>query len=370
MGFRDGGFFVKETSEDGPATGDRLVACDGRSADAWAEAIIRDYVGPWSIRGARPRHAPWLMIDEGNPFVRPPRRCEFRGADGAGTSRELIWRAVTFDDLSAKIEAAQDHFQPAFALRSFGADGWWISLPSFDAGSPDTVAGLSRLIAEVESKADAIRTARVLVLDVRGNHGGDSNYGVRVAAALWGEVHVDAMKPRPVATDWRVSDENLRALKFFLKREQEQFGDASDAARSLAAVVSGMEAASAQHMTWCRETEPAAPAGVTPAPMRAKVYFLTDYACFSACLDFADLVIHIPGVVHVGQETSADAIYIDNNALRMPSGNGWLGYSMKVHRGRMRGNNESYQPALAWQGSMEDTDAIEAWIGGLAGDAP
>jgi hypothetical protein len=266
---------------------------------------------------------------------------------------------------------AQDRFQPPFVLRSFGVGGWLISTPSFDAGSPATVAELSRLITEVEAKADAIRAGRMLVLDVRGNHGGDSNYGLRIAAALWGQDYVDAMKPRPAAIDWRVSNENLRALKFFLERERTQFGEGSGAAQPLSDVVNGMEAAAAQPLTWYRDVTPSgAPVTAAPERMAAKVYFLTDYACFSACLDFADLVIHVPGVVHAGQETSADAIYIDNNALRMPSGNGWLDYSMKVNRGRARGNNESYRPALPWSGSMEDTQAIEAWIGGLAGAAP
>ena len=49
----------------------------------------------------------------------------------------------------------------------------------------------------------------------------------------------------------------------------------------------------------------------------------------SACLDFADLVRRLPGVIHVGQPTSADAIYIDNTYQELPSRLAGVGYSMK-----------------------------------------
>jgi hypothetical protein len=369
VGYRDGAFVVKETTgADGPATGDRLVSCDGRPADEWAQAIIGDYVGLWSVRGARPRYAPYLLVDEGNPFVRPPRECSFESARGSA-KYVLDWQPIAFADLNARIDAARTEFQPPFDLREFGNGGWWISLPSFDANSAETVAALTHLIADIETRADTLRAAPLLVFDVRGNGGGDSSYGERVAATIWGDDYVQSVVPRSEGVDWRVSDENIRALKGFLERTKEQFGADAEVVRTRAAVIAGMERAKAAGLDYYREAVPAGPTTASTNPVRGRVYFLTDYACFSACLDFADLMRSIPGVVHVGEETSADAIYIDNNALRLPSGNGWVGYSMKVHRGRIRGNNESYVPALRWTGSMENTGALEDWIAKLAADA-
>ena len=80
-----------------------------------------------------------------------------------------------------------------------------------------------------------------------------------------------------------------------------------------------------------------------------RVFLLTDHACFSACLDFADVIRRVPGVVHVGLETRADAVYIDNRAQSLPSGLGWVGFSMKVYRNRLRGHNESYVPERVWE---------------------
>ena len=110
------------------------------------------------------------------------------------------------------------------------------------------------------------------------------------------------------------------------------------------------------------ESEPSESARPSEVPLDAKVYFLTDSRCGSACLDFADILVRVPGVVHVGRETSADAIYIDNRAVRLPSGLGVLGFSMKVYRDRVRGHNESYVPAYRWSGDMADQEGLERWL--------
>ena len=123
-----------------------------------------------------------------------------------------------------------------------------------------------------------------------------------------------------------------------------------------------MEAALARGDVFYREvTHPAEPVPKSP-PAGARPILLTDNVCASACLDFADVVLRLPGAEHYGRETSADAVYIDNRAVGLPSGLGVLGFSMKVYRGRIRGNNETYRPANVWKGDIEDTAALEKWI--------
>ncbi len=101
-------------------------------------------------------------------------------------------------------------------------------------------------------------------------------------------------------------------------------------------------------------------------PVGGRVFFLTDAWCASACLGFADLVLAIDGVTHIGAETSADAIYIDNRSVALPSEQGRFGFSMKVYRGRVRGHNVSYVPDLFWDGSMADDEGLERWVLELA----
>jgi len=76
----------------------------------------------------------------------------------------------------------------------------------------------------------------------------------------------------------------------------------------------------------------------------------------------------LPHVIHIGLPTSADAIYIDNTNADLPSGLGVLGYSLKVYRHRVRGNNEWYEPQVRWPGGPMTDEAVAKWIGTLAHD--
>jgi peptidase S41-like protein len=361
VGYEEGAFTVRHVEEgkgQAPAVGDRLVACDGRPAEEWARDILEDYVGLWFLPGERSLLAPLLLIDEGNPFVPRPRRCAFESASGTRTLA-LTWVSVGGKDLLGKLPAAGAESP---AIRRAG-DAWWITLPTFDLTNSQSGAALKKLTDEVRAKAPAIRSSRAVVFDVRGNRGGSSDAGRALLAAIWGTGFVEQRAPRPAAVEWRLSQGNLRFLRDVnLRTLRRQFGEDSAQARSYEERLKAMEEAFAKGVALFRDVpEAAAPAAET-IEVRARPILLTDNVCASACLDFADIVRKLPGAEHVGRETSADAVYIDNRALPLPSGLGFVGFSMKVYRGRARGNNEPYKPSRVWRGDIRDTAALERWI--------
>ncbi len=89
---------------------------------------------------------------------------------------------------------------------------------------------------------------------------------------------------------------------------------------------------------------------------------ITSASCFSACLDFLDVVRLHPAVVQVGQTTGVDTDYMENWGWPLPSGLSNVGYPMKVYRNRRRGNNEPYTPHVPYDGRLDDTEAVRAWI--------
>ena len=117
--------------------------------------------------------------------------------------------------------------------------------------------------------------------------------------------------------------------------------------------------------TFYRITNKAQTKEQKPEPPKARIFLLTNYTCFSACLDFADIVRSIPGATHIGSPTRADAIYIDNWMVSLPSGLARLSYSMKVYRGRIRGHNEPYIPHIAYDGGDWSTPALQLWVSSL-----
>ncbi len=358
-------------SADMPATppvGARLVHCDGKAPDIWAEEILQIYVGLWTVRGARRRLAPFLLIDEGNPWVAMPTSCTFED-DARTSSYDLSWQSISNAELAERLDAARPTIRPSIELRSFGEDRFWISLSSFNASDDTVVAAIETVISEIERQVTTLRAAEILVFDVRGNHGGNSVYGSMVAGALWGEEFIEAVQPRPDAIDWRVSRGNHRFLRDFnLARTERRLGPDAPETLSYAEFVARFGEALRQDQVYLTRSFDPAPSPVPPNPLSARVFFLTDDQCFSACLNFADIMRAIEGVTHVGFETSADAIYIDNRGVWLPSEVGRLGFSMKVYRGRVRGHNEPYVPHQAWTGDITDTSALERWIVSLAED--
>lgn len=345
-------------------SGARLLECDGRVAASLAEATLRTYVGLWSVNGVRSRLAPYLLIDEGNPFEPVPRRCTFQ-VGSRTIPLALNWAPLANQTLASWLKGLDAPPSLPIGLRTFGNRRYWITLSSFNGGDSATVNALLRVRDTIAADAVALRAADLVVFDVRGNSGGNSRFGDDVATALWGERFIEAARPRAAAVDWRVSAGNARFLRTVnLRRLEDQFGAAAPFTREYASFVAAMDSSVRAGGKLLRQSGDPGPA---PGPLpqnlvRARVVLLTDSHCFSACLDFADVVLALPGVVHAGQETSADAVYIDNRSERLPSGEGWVGFSMKVYRGRPRGHNQSYVPGWPWDEPMGDTAALERWL--------
>lgn len=360
-----GKFRAAESSPDGPPAGAALTGCDGRSADQLAEEILKPFLPLWSLRGARFQNAPFLLVDEGNPFLKRPVQCSWQVGKSVRTM-PLKWTPIDNSALAPKVAAAEHQIHATTGIRPFGKNGWWITLASFNANADADSKPLLELIDTLTKRAGAFRNADVLVIDARGNTGGSSEFGRRIAAALWGKPFVDTA-PGSTAIDWRLSQLNLRQLeRSNLPAMEKNFGKDDPKTRALAKFIEGYKAAMKRGDLFYREPFDRAPARAQAILAHAKIFLLTDGWCHSACLDFVDLALAAPGVTQVGAETSADTVYIDNTGVLLPSGEGVLGWSMKVHRGRPRGHNQSYVPKYVYPGPITDTPGLERWIAGLA----
>jgi hypothetical protein len=343
-----------------PMAGDELISCDGHPAAVIAEEVIGAYSGLWSIGGLRPSLAPYLLVDEGNPFVQRPVECLIRSKGKARTLR-LNWRPVEADDLKKMLQE-DNGVQQHHNLRRFGRNNYWISIPSFAFNSEEQRSANQSLLDAIKQQAVALRAADRIVFDVRGNRGGSSAVGAAMLSAIWGQEYIEYVAPQAVAVDWRVSAENLRILRSSnLESVKSQFGPDSPQAKELAELISRMEQALEKGDLYYREAY-AKPSFAKPEMVRAEPILLTDSSCGSACLNFADILIGGLKALHVGAETRADTVYIDNRVVRLPSGLGLFGFSMKVNRGRPRGNNVTYRPTVEYKGSMVDTKALQKWI--------
>lgn len=339
-----------------------LKSCDGQSSDALAATFVGKGVGRWMLQSRRQAFSNALFVEQTNPYVQRPQGCVFT-VDGREQAFDLNWREVAGPLLNEALTATRSpRFTTPLEVRPFGANGYWIGLGSFE---PDATSEegqrLTTLQAEVDAQAEAIRSAGTVVFDLRGNNGGASTWIYAQARALWGADWVTAKRPLSKGVDWRASKGNLDRIIGL----RSQVGENPQLIAYVETVSAGLTGALERGEPLWRQA-----ASDTPRPvgavssMKAKVFVLTDYDCASACLDAVDLLKAL-GAVQVGQETSADTLYMDVRYTPLPSGRVEMAIPSKVYRGRARGNNEPAVPAHVWTGALDDTAGIEAWIAGL-----
>ena len=94
---------------------------------------------------------------------------------------------------------------------------------------------------------------------------------------------------------------------------------------------------------------------------------LSNGTCGSSCLNFADVVLMVPGVKLIGSSTAADGALMEVRDGKMPSGLGGISIPMKVERGAGRAPLEYYAPDVAYDGLWSDA-AVRAWVLGVVGE--
>lgn len=347
-----------------PALGAELVACDGRPADSLMnEDILPSVFNTTAVESVKAAASDLVfIIDELAPHSQY-RHCTFAGANG-NAQFALDWQQIRRTDYYARWDQAYPVVARRTTIKQLAPKTFWVHLPVFD---PDAAqeAELKAVIQQMPS----LRAADLIVLDVRGNHGGNSQWGEDVLAGLLGKPFLDdqqARQPDHGYAEWRVSQANLQYVDKTVATLRQQFPGGAAVVDEFTNVASAMRAAlgSGQSFVRQRDSAPAAvPAASPVAPLsRARLVLVTDSGCASSCLDFADAVLRLKGVRHLGQTTGADTLFMDVRAIELPSGLGTLSLAQKVYRGRPRANNQAYVPHVPYPGKIGDTSALQAWV--------
>ncbi|WP_395613253.1 hypothetical protein [Allosphingosinicella sp.] len=367
----DGEQRVAVRADDGPLPlGARLVGCDGRSAEQVLAENVGRFAGRWMLRSQRMDWGRALFADDGNPYARRPQRCTF-AVDGQPREIVLNWQSIPHRELVQKFRSLAPQVRREFGDRTLLDGTRWVTLGSFNA-DPQSQGGraLPPLIAALRSDRDALARARAIVLDLRANDGGSSDWSRQIAEILWGRPAMNRLHGPPVRVDWRVSEANLASMREGRDRQSAGGHLSPEARHWFDVVITGLGQALArgEHGLWRHPADSVpvrtAPATADPPGLAGPVYILTDAGCASACLDAVDLWRAL-GAVHVGVTTSADTFYMDVRNVALPSGIVGASIPRKVFRGRPRGDNVPVVPVHPFMGDIADTAALERWIAGL-----
>lgn len=373
---RMGGRYVVDAHLDGewpverPPEGASLVQCDGRPAEQLLEEDVLFYrFRNYQLEARKFRYAHLLLAIDDIGEREPYQRCQFRH-EGKSETYPLQWQSIFWPHFSSLTRNPNREMPPRPKLERLSEAVYWVYLPSFGLYQDAEIEAMEQVMEGLEALPDDV----TVVFDVRFNGGGRSRWGVELLNALYGERYItrlylasDGDKHR---SEWRVSNGNLQYLENAAtdpwrpaqQREEyqrlfEEMNAADQQGESWCTLDRGPSVFSRLSSLWYRFASPRS---------NAKTVLLTGPRCASACLDFADFAFLVPGSVQMGQETSADTLYLDIRLPRvqLPSGLGELALPMKVWRKRYRDHNESYVPAFQYQykGDIYDTKKVQQWV--------
>jgi hypothetical protein len=366
--------FRDPTDTSAPPVGATIVSCDGKALPALLDERIFPFRLNPKLASDRRIAMTRLFINRGNPFAPAPSECEFRD-QGHWFKFKTSWRATPAAD--------DDPWWKEYAAASTGPSAewgvtepqpgvFWIGVPTFASGD-DTAPKLDALIKDVSARAEAMRKGRAIVIDTRGNGGGNSMWAHMLAEVVFTKSVLSrrVATPRASAVDWRASPANAAFWRDWSEQMTKEFGPFS--VNRIMALYLGwqLERSSKDDPPMWREilssckTAPAGgltkerPKGDSPFP--ARVFFLSNGSCGSSCLNFADTVLMVPGVKLIGSATSGDGPYMDIRIVKLPSKVAAIAFGQKVERGSGRGPLEAYEPDVAYDGSWSDK-AVRAWV--------
>lgn len=361
----DAWIVAEEDRQDGEPVlaGARLVSCDGIPAERLAEQRLGGFHAIWSVPAQRIGYAPLLLVDSGNPFLTRPERCVFSlGSE----ERELTlrWRTARRTDISPRINGLVRSGRAGFGVRQSGA-GWWISLQSLsDEAIP--------VVEAVRRQAESIRSAPYIVLDLRGNGGGNSIYGDQIAEAL---LETAAMRGEGQVEDcypvWRISQRNLAELEGIARTAETRMGtdaasfwqrqqERAQSAQAMGQALSGPPTCGGVPTSGQAGTE----RRMAPASLFAgRLVVLTDHLCFSSCLLVTDRFRQL-GALHVGESTDAATRYFEVRENLLPSNVVTFSILQAMSR------SSPYQigpfvPDHVFEGDISSTAELEVWVAGL-----
>ena len=352
------------------SVGDQLRSCDGHPA----EQLITQRVFDFQYDPALP--ANWVpaaaraFVDLGNPFVGVPGRCVFVH-DNQEIALDLEWREFSWDSVMDDYNAASGRTRPEIGLTEPETGVYWLQASTFGPNE----AQVARYEDAFRQLREARATAKLVVLDLRGNNGGSSMWADLFAEALW-DASPNDNEEGSEFVEWRVSEGNIAYWETVPSILRKQFGDSHSSIDWSNHILRNLAASLKEGQDLWRETpvddnqerkdvstaEKSSQA--TPKYTRT-VVVLTDTSCASACLDAMSLLTDIPAVIHVGSVTAADTQYMEVRPAPLPSGHATLNIPIKVYRGRERPDGGYFTPEYPFNGLHWTDEAVRDWVLGL-----
>ena len=345
------------------------MGCDGEQAETFLQQTLDQQTVDWSKAPERIRQAfraftPYHL--DGPP---PATKCQFRQNEQT-IDVALEWQPIT----SIVMQPLLTPYLRRGAVSrpidlSFAGDGHvWMRLGNF---SDET--RLKALEAELQAKQARLRSASYVVFDLRGNGGGNSTWGGRIASILWGKEAVEGRRladqssnPADYGKYWRRSKAAAAKMHEAAERYTAEGPDFSEIAqywRELGDTIAAAKEDGLYQDECCRPRP--RPSVIPPPAYTGKVFVLTDAGCFSSGVVVMNTFKRM-GAIQVGEPSGQNEVYGESvGPFNLPSGLGWYRIPVSIIR-QPRSSLGGLPPDIPWNGAMDDDQGLRDWIAKLA----
>lgn len=342
-----------------PPAGAVAQTCDG----VWTGTYLKTEVAPFVARSAEYATtfsglARQVMFDTGLGWT--PTSCVFTLPDGSRKRYALPLQAVPAQVADARVEAVRKRFRAVAkppGLSSLAAGKYWVGMPDFNG------ARSGAAYEALYPKLAALAKPDWIVFDLRGNGGGNSNWGKRALAALYGQAYADHLAEAGGSGKYLVASpasverlkRNIGLPEYADSKESNQADlvkveAALRAGRKLALVDGEADSTALTAPTW-------------PRPHGPRIAAVIDRTCFSSCMTFLLTIRAAGDTVVMGEPTIGYSPFGEITALALPSGRGKIGFPTAWFKST-QGTREPFNPDIPYSGDMADDAALMQWVNG------
>lgn len=264
----------------------------------------------------------------------------------------VVWKDARLID-SKNVDSAK------FIISNLPQNIAWITLPTFALNNTQEKQ-FQKLLKELPK----LSHKSYIVFDLRGNSGGNSDYGSSVIDAIFGKkyaMHQRCLANKDVYVDWRVSAGNATYVDFLARH----YNDNSEWRKVSAGLKRSLSEGKNYYQQYfstfyCDAKNWIINTAITP--VSAKIIIIIGSDNFSATLDFIDEIkMMTQNVILVGLQTGTDRLYMDVRSVELPDHAGQFIFPMKVYRNRLRGDDEPYRPDIKLE-DIESTAVLKDFV--------
>jgi hypothetical protein len=339
-----------------PPAGSLALACD----DVWTGTWLQLQVAPLTNRS--PEYASssgtlaqYVMFDMGLGWT--PSQCVFALPDGSRKRYALPLRSVPGEVAQARLDAIRPRYRAAakpVGITSLAPGKRWVGMPDFSGARSG--AAYEALYPQLA----ALPKSGWIIFDLRGNGGGDSSWGNRALAALYGAPYADRLGAAGGASKYQIADAaTVELLKRYIASPDfasSKAGNQSDLAKIEAAMRAGQKMA-------LMDGKPGAAADpvLAPRPHGPRIAAVIDRNCFSSCMNFLQQLRAAGDTVVLGEATIGYSPFGEINRHALPSGRGALTIPSALFE-TATATREPFVPDYPFAGSLTDEEALQKWV--------